>query len=97
MVGQGLQTTVLFASASSKSRVTWHRSGAAIAGAGALLAASIAGAEVGPVCPGEFPYPSTVAGAVPAGAPITVSWAGAADKAAQTAAVDRNVNTKRFI
>jgi hypothetical protein len=55
-----------------------------------------AGAPVGPE---EFSYPSTVTGAVPAGAPATVSWAatGLADKTAQTAAVDRNVGTKRFI
>ena len=49
--------------------------------------------------PEEFPYPSTVTGAVPLGAPVTVSWAaaGMADTTAQTAAVDRNVKTKRFI
>jgi hypothetical protein len=50
------------------------------------------------VDPEEFPYPSTVTGAVPLGAPVTVSWAaaGVADTA-QTAAIDRNVKTKRFI
>ena len=49
--------------------------------------------------PEEFPNPSTVTGAVPLGAPVTVSWAaaGVADTTAQTAAVDRNVKTKRFI
>ncbi len=49
--------------------------------------------------PEEFPYPSTVTGAEPAGAPVTVSWAAAevANTTAQTAAVDRNVKTKRFI
>jgi hypothetical protein len=79
--------------------VTWHRSGAAIAESGALLAAPIAEAEDGPVYPGELPYPSAVTGASPAGAPVTVSWAaaGVADKTAQTAAVDRNVKTKCFI
>jgi hypothetical protein len=61
---------------------------------GPLEAEPLAGAD-GP----EFPYPSTVTGAVPAGAPVTVSWAaaGVADTTAQTAAADRNVKTKRFI
>jgi hypothetical protein len=66
--------------------------------AGPLIAAPIAGAD-GPVYPEEFPYPSTVTGVSPLGAPVTVSWAaaGVADRTAQTAAVDRNVRTKRFI
>lgn len=98
-VGQGPQTTVSLASASLKSRVTWHRSGAAIAEAGALSAAPIAGVEDEALYPGEFPYPSIVTGAVPAGAPMTVFWApaGAAETTAQTAAVDTKVKTKRFI
>jgi hypothetical protein len=97
-VGHGPQTTVYLPSEPSKSRVTWHRSGVAIAEAGPLNAAPIAGAD-GPVDPEEFPYPSTVTGAVPLGAPVTVSWAaaGGADTTAQTAVVDRNVKTKRFI
>jgi hypothetical protein len=39
----------------------------------------------------EGPYPSIVAGAVPLGAPVTVSWAmaGVAAAKAQKAAVDR--------
>jgi len=39
----------------------------------------------------EGPYPSIVAGAVPFGAPVTVSWAeaGVAATRAQKAAVDR--------
>ncbi len=63
-----------------------------------LSAAPIAGAD-GPAYPEEFPYPSTVTGASPVGAPVTVTWAaaGVADTTAQTAAVDRNVKTKRFI
>ncbi|MGA8445238.1 MAG: hypothetical protein WB766_08605 [Roseiarcus sp.] len=79
--------------------MTWHRSGAAIAEFRALLAAAIAEAEDGPGYPEELPYPSTVTGASPTGAPVTVSWAaaGVADKAAQTAAADRNVKTTRFI
>ena len=49
--------------------------------------------------PEEFPYPSTVTGAVLLGAPVTVSWAaaGVVDMTAQVVAVDRNVKTKRFI
>jgi hypothetical protein len=92
-VDQGPQTTVYLPSEPSKSRVTWHRSGVATAEAGPLLEAD------GPVSPEEFPYPSTVTGAVPLGAPVTVSWAatGVADATAQTAAVDRSVKTKRFI
>ena len=45
--------------------------------------------------PEEFPNPSTVTGAVPLGAPVTVSWAaaGVADTTAQTAAIDINVKT----
>jgi hypothetical protein len=90
---------VSLASASLKSRVTWHRSGAAIAESGALSAGPTEEAEDGPEYPEELAYPSTVTGASPAGAPVTVSWAAAevADKAAQTAAADRNVKTKRFI
>jgi hypothetical protein len=91
--GQGLQTAVYLPSELSKSRITWHRSGACSASAGLLLEAA------GPVYPEEFPYPSTVTGAVPLGAPVTVSWAaaGIADTTPQTAAIDRNVKTKRFI
>jgi hypothetical protein len=92
-VGQGPQTAVYLPSELSKSRITWHRSGACSASAGLLLEAAW------PVYPEEFPYPSTVTGAVPAGAPVTVSWAAAevADTTAQTAVIDRNVKTKRFI
>jgi hypothetical protein len=92
-VGQGPQTAVYLPSELLKSRITWHRSGAWSASAGPLLEAD------GPVYPEEFPYPSTVTGAVPAGAPVTVSWAaaGLADTTAQTVAIDRNVKTKRFI
>src|ERR1700722_19956428 len=97
-VGHGPQTTVYLPSEPSKSRVTRHRSGVAIAEAWPLNAEPIAGAD-GPVDPEELPYPSTVTGAVPVGAPVTVSWAaaGVADTMAQTAATDRNVKTKRFI
>jgi hypothetical protein len=82
-VGQGPQTTVYLPSEPSRSRVTWHRSG------GPLLE------EEGPVYPEELPNPSTVTGAVPLGAPVTVSWAaaGVADTTAQTAAIDINVKT----
>jgi hypothetical protein len=68
-----------------KSRVTWDRSEAAVAEAGTLNAEPIAEARPlnakpiagpdGPVDPEEFPYPSTVTGAVPLGAPVTVSFA----------------------
>jgi hypothetical protein len=69
-----------------------------IAEARAFNAEPIAGA-LGPVDSEELPYPSTVTGAVPLGAPATVSWAaaGVVDMTAQTAAVDRNVKTKHFI
>jgi hypothetical protein len=99
-----------------KSRISWHRSGVAVAEAGTLDAEliaeagtlnaeliaearplngePIAGAD-GPVDPEGFPYPSTVTGAVLLGAPVTVSWAAAG--VAHTAAIDRNVKTKRFI
>jgi hypothetical protein len=80
------------------SRVTWHRWGDANAETGLLKTEPIAGAD-GLVGPEEFPYPSTVTGVWPLGAPVTVSWAaaGVADTTAQTAAIDRNVSTKRFI
>ena len=105
-VGQG--TPLYSPSEPSVSRVPWPRSGPANAEAGSLKAAPIAEpaplkaapiAEAGPVSPEEFPYPSTVTGTVPLGAPVTVSWAaaGVVDTTAQTAAVDRNVKTKRFI
>lgn len=69
-----------------------------IAETGLLKAEPIAGADW-PVAPEEFPYPSTVTGVSPLGAPVTESWAaaGVADTTAQTAAVDRNVKIKRFI
>ena len=92
-VGHGPQTTVYLPSEPGMSRVTWHRWG----DAGTFIE-PIAGPDR-PVSPEEFPYPSTVTGAVPAGEPVTVSWAaaGAADTTAQTAAVDRNIKTRRFI
>jgi hypothetical protein len=92
-VGHGPQTTVYLPSEPGMSRVTWHRWG----DAGTFIE-PIAGAD-GLVSAEEFPYPSTVTGVWPLGAPVTVSWAaaGVADKTAQTAAVDRNVKTKRFI
>jgi hypothetical protein len=97
-VGHGPQTTVYLPSEPSKSRVTWQRWGVVIAEAGLLKAEPIAGVD-GLVDSEEFPYPSTVTGAVPLGAPVTVSWAaaGVADMTAQTAAIDTNVKTKRFI
>src|SRR5271168_914022 len=57
--------TVSLASASLKSRKTGHCSGGSIASVGSVL-------EAGgpPVCPKGFPYPSTVTGAVPKGAPV---------------------------
>jgi hypothetical protein len=63
-----------------------------------LSAEPIAGMD-GPLDPEELPSPSTVTGAVPLGAPATVSWAaaGVADTTAQTAAIDRNTKTERFI
>jgi hypothetical protein len=53
----------------------------------------------GLVYPEEFPYPSTVTGVSPLGAPMIDSWAttGVASTAEQTAAVETNVKTKRFI
>jgi hypothetical protein len=108
-VGHGPQTAVYLPSELSVLRITWHRWGVAVAESGSLKtepiaesgpleAGPLAGAE-GPVDPEEFAYPSTVTGAEPAGAPVTVSWAaaGVANTTAQTAAVDRNVKTKRFI
>jgi hypothetical protein len=58
----------------------------------------IAGADR-PVNPEEFLYPSTVTGAAPLGAPVTVSWAaaGVAHTRAQAVAIDKNVKTKLFI
>ena len=47
-----------------------------IAEARPLKVDPIAGAD-GPVYPEQFPYPSTVTGTVPLGAPVTVSWAAA--------------------
>ena len=69
-----------------------------IAEARPFNAEPIAGA-LGPVDSEELPYPSTVTGAVSLVAPVTVSCAaaGVADTTAQTAAIDRNVKTKRFI
>jgi hypothetical protein len=63
-----------------------------------LSAEPIAGTD-GPLDPEELPSPSTATGAVPLGAPATVSWAaaGVADTMARTAAIDRNTKTKRFI
>jgi hypothetical protein len=63
-----------------------------------LSAEPIAGTD-GPQDPEALPSPSTVTGAVPLGAPATVSWAaaGVADTTAQTAAIDRNTKTERFI
>jgi hypothetical protein len=63
-----------------------------------LSAEPIAGTD-GPQDPEALPSPSTVNGAAPLGAPATVSWAaaGVADTTAQTAAIDRNTKTERFI
>jgi hypothetical protein len=109
-VGQGPQTVVGLASASLKSRITWHRALGGVALAGLLVGASNGAAKIAPNAakgPLSWPLPGlwlgvcgglAVTGAGPSGSMmVCCATAGVADAKAQIAAVDRNMTDKRFM